>query len=57
MHAYHTVITPNEANPKHKYTRITQWLIDSGCSNHMTPYLHDIIGDRQRSECTVEVAT
>ena len=55
--AYHTVVQPHESNPEHSSTPIVQWLIDSGCSNHMTPYAEDFIGDMQPSACTVEVAT
>ena len=54
---YHTVVQSDESNPNHLYSNITVWLIDSGCSNHMTPYLTDFIGDQQRASCSVEVAT
>ena len=33
-----------------------EWLIDSGCSNHMTPYENDLIHDISSSRSLVEVA-
>ena len=35
---------------------IADWLIDSGCSNHMTPFLEDLIADKTKSKALVEVA-
>ena len=57
LKAYHTVTEPDDNNPDEKVTSVTLWLVDSGCSNHMTPFLHDIIGNHENVECVVEVAT
>ena len=57
VRAYHTVVNNKESNPKHNATPIVQWLIDSGCSTHMTPYFEDLIGDIERTDSNVEVAT
>ena len=45
----------NEPDSK-KISYLNQWLIDSGCSNHMTPFLDDIIQDSEPSEAVIEVA-
>ena len=39
-----------------KFLLISQWLIDSGCSNHMTPFKDDLIMDIERSRALVQVA-
>ena len=43
-------------NPQHKYSELSEWLIDSGCSNHMTPFEDDLISDVTKSKALVEVA-
>ena len=35
---------------------ISEWLIDSGCSIHMTPYKSDLISDIKKSKILVQVA-
>ena len=35
---------------------MSQWLMDSGCSNHMTPFKEDLIMDQTRVSTYVEVA-
>ena len=40
----------------HSYSELSEWLIDSGCSNHMTPYEDDLISDVTKSKSLVEVA-
>ena len=35
---------------------LSEWLIDSGCSNHMTPFEDDLITDPGSSKSLVEVA-
>ena len=35
---------------------ISEWLIDSGCSIHMTPYKSDLTSDIKRSKILVQVA-
>ena len=40
----------------HKYSEFSEWLIDSGCSNHMTPFANDLITDVSNSTSLVEVA-
>ena len=39
-----------------KFSLISQWLIDSGCSNHTTPYKDDLVIDIRESESLVQVA-
>ena len=39
----------------HKYLELSQWLIDSGCSTHMTPFANDLTTDVSRSKSLVEV--
>ena len=39
-----------------KHSELSEWLIDSGCSNHMTPYEDDLITDIGSSKSLVEVA-
>ena len=51
--AYHTVARDNDMNP---YTTINDWMVDSGCSTHMTPYLSDFIGTLTDHKSTVETA-
>ena len=47
-------------SPKVKQTspnsHMSDWLIDSGCSNHMTPYKSDLIRNIIPSKSIVEVA-
>ena len=38
------------------YSESSEWLIDSGCSNHMTPFEDDLISDVTKSKSLVEVA-
>ena len=42
-------------NPS-KRSELSEWLIDSGCSNHMTPFEDDLITDIGSSRSLVEVA-
>ena len=35
---------------------IKDWLIDSGCSNHMTPFLDDIVNTPEPTDTVMEVA-
>ena len=35
---------------------MSDWLIDSGCSNHMTPFKEDLIRDVCKSQAIIEVA-
>ena len=42
-------------NPS-KRSELSEWLIDSGCSNHMTPFEDDLITDIGSSKSLVEVA-
>lgn len=35
---------------------LSQWLIDSGCSTHMTPYASDLVMDHESTDSVVEVA-
>ena len=44
-----------EDNPS-KRSELSEWLIDSGCSNHMIPYEDDLITDIGSSKSLVEVA-
>jgi hypothetical protein len=53
IHA-HTAIT-NESN-RERITSISDWLIDSGCTAHMSNCLDDFIGLLERYETLVEVA-
>ena len=39
------------------YSEMTDWLIDSGCSISMTPFIEDIVADKSKSDAVVEVAT
>ena len=39
-----------------KYSELSEWLIDSGCSNHMTPFEDDLMSDIANSKSLVEVA-
>ena len=39
-----------------KHSELSEWLIDSGCSNHMTPFEGDLITDIGSSKSLVEVA-
>ena len=39
-----------------KRSELSEWLIDSGCSNHMTPLEDDLITDIGSSKSLVEVA-
>ena len=39
-----------------KQSELSEWLIDSGCSNHMTPFEDDLITDIGSSKSLVEVA-
>ena len=35
---------------------LSQWLIDSGCSTHMTPFVEDLVKDHESTSAAVEVA-
>ena len=49
--------TMARAQEKHtKRSELSEWLIDSGCSNRMTPYEDDLITDIGSSKSLVEVA-
>ena len=37
-------------------TNISEWLVDSGCSIHRTPYESDLITDKKKSNVLVQVA-
>ena len=37
------------------FSHMSEWLIDSGCSNHMTPHENDLIHDISSSRSLVEV--
>ena len=50
------VQTKAQDHNKTNYTLISEWLIDSGCSIHMTPYKSDLTSDVARSKILVEVA-
>ena len=50
-----TTSKPTDDCP-HSYSELSEWLIDSGCSNHMTPYEDDLISDVTKSKSLVEVA-
>ena len=39
-----------------KRSELSKWLIDSGCSNHMTPFEDDLTTDIRSSKSLVEVA-
>ena len=41
---------------KSNFSLLSQWLIDSGCSTHMTPFAEDLIADWESTESVVEVA-
>ena len=54
----HTLVNLNEQpGEEEPVTYITEWLIDSGASEHFTPYFTDFIGPTRMSKCNVEVAT
>ena len=55
--ANHVVEHKSASSPKQRYTVLPAWLIDSGCSAHMTPNLEDLIQDREKTKTVVEVAT
>ena len=46
----------SKQTPIPTHSELSQWLIDSGCSNHMTPYPEDLILDITSSKSLVEVA-
>ena len=50
-----TKITNTKQKQQH-HTEISEWLIDSGCSNHMTPHPEDLIMDISSTKSLVEVA-
>ena len=52
--AYHTGVNQKDPNV---YTEIIDWLIDSGQSILMSPYIEDFISDKHKSSSTAEVAT
>jgi hypothetical protein len=53
MHA----LAPNDPPAAdHTVSRITDWLIDSGASSHMTPHRSDLLYNVERSQAIVEVA-
>ena len=39
-----------------QFSELSEWLIDSGCSNHMTPFADNLISDITKSKSLVEVA-
>ena len=39
-----------------KYSELSEWLIHSGCSNHMKPFKDDLISNITKSKSLVEVA-
>ena len=43
-------------NDDSKFSLLSQWLIDSGCSTHMTPFAEDLITDHESTDSVVEVA-
>ena len=45
----------HEGKNKTKLSLMSQWLIDSGCSNRMTPYKDDLVTKVERSDSLVEV--
>ena len=53
-YAYHTVVQESDSSV---YSEMTDWLIDSGCSISMTPFIEDIVADKSKSDAVVEVAT
>ena len=48
--------TKSDDNSSLKYSELSEWLIDSGCSNHMTPFEYDLISDRTKPKSLVKVA-
>ena len=53
----HYKVAQAEHGNKDMMKDVVMWLIDSGCSNHMTSYLEDLIADHEEVDCVVEVAT
>ena len=53
-YAYGTVV--QEPDPS-VYSEVTDWLIDSGCSISMTPFIENIVADKSKSDAVVGVAT
>ena len=39
-----------------KFSLLSQWLIGSGCSTHMTPFAEDLVTDHESTDSVVEVA-
>ena len=48
--------TTNVNDSPQQYSELSEWLINSGCSNHMTPFTEDLITDVSKSKSLVEVA-
>jgi hypothetical protein len=45
----HTAVRPNQE----PHSLIGDWLIDSGCTVHITPYLHDFVGTMEPYSITL----
>ena len=43
-------------NKMEQTSLLSQWLIDSGCSTHMTPFVEDLVKDHESTSAAVEVA-
>jgi hypothetical protein len=46
----------NRSSINEPYSLIGDWLIDSGCTIHMTPYIEDIISELSPYQTMVETA-
>ena len=53
-HAHHVLAQSGDLCA---YSEITDWLVDSGCSISMTPFLEDLVSDVTKAAAVVEVAT
>ena len=51
-----TCDTPSKPITSQPISSMSDWLIDSGCSNHMTPFKEDLIRDVSKSQAIIEVA-
>ena len=54
--ALHTLVTDVAPATTTTVSHITDWLIDSGASSHMTPHRSDLLANVERSHAIVEVA-
>ena len=52
----HWVTMARVQEKRSKQSELSEWLIDSGCSNHMTAFQDDLITDSGSSRSLVEVA-